>query len=375
MVGWVAVITRIKMILAHGRGRRRDAALLVLLAWLMGGQGSLTAGAIPSAEAFRDLSPVALAASPDGRTLYAACATGDQVLRLDVVHGTVTGRWPMPPSPSGLALSADGRWLAVACAATASTICVIDTASGKTVRTLAGGYTAMSPVLSSNSARLFVCNRFNDSVSVLDVARGKELARVEVAREPVLAALTRDERFLLVANHLPKGRADVSYVAATVSVIDLARRQVVKELRLPNGSINLRQISVSPDGRYACLALTQARFQLPVTQLSRGWVNTSVLTLIDLGAMDVLNSVVLDEVLRGAANPWATGWSGDGRWLCVTHAGTHELSIIDFPGLLAKLVALPGRAAPVKPNQRLQLPLRGRRPQRPIVPPWVASPS
>ena len=73
-----------------------------------------------------------------------------------------------------------------------------------------------------------------------------------MAREPVSAALTRDGRFLLVANHLPRGRSDVPYVAATVSVIDVAQRKVVKELRLPNGSINLRQICVSPDGKYAC---------------------------------------------------------------------------------------------------------------------------
>ena len=136
------------------------------------------------------------------------------------------------------------------------------------------------------------------------------------------------------------------YVAATVSIIDVAQRKVVKELRLPNGSINLRQICVSPDGKYACLAQTVGRFQVPVTQLARGWVNTSALTLIDLASLEVLNTVLLDDPDRGAANPWAVAWSGDGRWLCVTHAGTHELSVIDFPALLKKLAALPATPPP-----------------------------
>jgi mono/diheme cytochrome c family protein len=219
------------------------------------------------------------------------------------------------------------------------------------VKTLAAGYTALSPALSPDDKTLFVCNRFNDAVSAFDPLRDREEYRIQVAREPVSAALTRDGRFLLVANHLPRGRSDLPYVAATVSVIDVAQRKVLKELRLPNGSINLRQICVSPDGKYACVALNVGRFQVPVTHLARGWVNTSALTLIDLASLEVLNTVLLDDVDRGAANPWAAAWSGDARWLCVTHAGTHELSVIDFPVLLKKLAALPSTAPPLSSVQ------------------------
>jgi mono/diheme cytochrome c family protein len=222
----------------------------------------------------------------------------------------------------------------------------MDTASGKMLQTLAAGHTALSPVLSSDGKRLFVCNRFNDAVSLFDLSRGLEECRISVAREPVSAALTRDGRFLFVVNHLPRGRSDVPYVAASVSVIDVAQRKVIKELHLPNGSINLRQICVSPDGKYACLAQTVGRFQVPVTQLSRGWVNTSAVTLIDLASLEVLNTVLLDDPDHGAANPWAAAWSSDARWLCVTHAGTHELSVIDFPALLKKLAALPATPPP-----------------------------
>ena len=252
----------------------------------------------------------------------------------------------MPGEPSGLALSPDGTRLFVTCAAPASQVCVMDAVSGKVMRTLPAGHTALSPVLSPDGKTLFVCNRFDDTVSALDLRQDREEYRVRVAREPVSAALTRDGRFLLVANHLPRGRSDVPYVAATVSVIETASRKVVKELRLPNGSINLRQICVSPDGKYACLAQTVARFQVPVTHLARGWVNTSALTLINLASLEVLNTVLLDDVDRGAANPWAVAWSGDGRWLCVTHAGTHELSVIGFPALLQKLAALPATPPP-----------------------------
>ena len=293
-----------------------------------------------------DLSPMALALAPDGQTLYVACATAKQVLVFDPNRRAIALRWAMPGRPSGLALTPDGKRLFVTCAEPASPVCEVETASGKRLQTLAAGHTALSPVLSADAQTLFVCNRFDDAVSMFDLRQAKEVARIGVAREPISAALTRDGRFLLVANHLPKGRNDVPSVSATISVIGVAERAVVKELRLPNGSINLRQICVSPDGRYACIPQSVGRFQLPITQLARGWVNTAAMTLVDLKAMEVLNTVVLDDVDCGAANPWASAWSPDGRLLCVTHAGTHELSVIDFPALLKKLASLPDQPPP-----------------------------
>ena len=149
-----------------------------------------------------DLSPVALAVSPDGQTLYVGCATARQVLVFDTHQRHITNRLPLPGEPSGLELAPDGRRLFVTCKGPASQVCVLDTASGKVLKTLAAGHTALGPVLSRDGKTLFVCNRFNDAVSVLDLSQDREEARIPVAREPVSAALTRDGRFLLVANHL-----------------------------------------------------------------------------------------------------------------------------------------------------------------------------
>jgi hypothetical protein len=66
-------------------------------------------------------------------------------------------------------------------------------------------------------------------------------------------------------------------------------------------------------------------------------MNTSALSILDLAALRWLNTVLLDEVDPGAANPWDVACSRDGRGLCVSHSGTHELSIIDRPALHRKL--------------------------------------
>jgi mono/diheme cytochrome c family protein len=70
-------------------------------------------------------------------------------------------------------------------------------------------------------------------------------------------------------------------------------------------------------------------------------MNANAITIIGLSAMEVLNTVLLDDLNQGAANPWAVAWSGDGSRLIITHAGTHEISVIDFPALMAKLEGLP----------------------------------
>ncbi len=286
------------------------------------------------------LSPSALAASPDGTRLFVACETG-HLLTVDLRSGLVVRATPLPPAPSGIAMTNDGRLLYVTCGAPASVVCIIEAATGTVVGQFPAGHTALAPVLSPDGKALFVCNRFDNAVEIFDLATRRSVARIAVPREPVAAALTPDGRHLFVANHLHNGRADADYVAASVSVIDVAGRRIAKELRLPNGSGLLRDVRISPNGRYACVTHLLSRFHLPTTQLERGWINTNALTLIDVAAVEVVNTVLLDTVTSGAANPWAASWSADGRTLCVTHAGTHEVSVIAADALLKKLLVLP----------------------------------
>lgn len=295
------------------------------------------------------LAPSAVVASADGARLYVACEATAEVLVFDMGSKKVTARISVAASPSGMALSADDSRLYVTCAGPASTICIVDTAKGKVTGRLPAGYQAQSPVLSPDGRTLYVCNRFNNDVSVIDLAALKEVRRIAVAREPFSAAVTPDGQRLLVANHLHAGRSDVDVVASSVSVIGLPEGKVIKEIALPNGSTLLRDIRISPDGRHAVVAHILARFHLPTTQIERGWINSNAGSIIDLAELKLLNTVLLDNIDSGAATPWAVAWSRDGHRLLVTHAGTHELSVVDFPALLAKLAKVPATLDPGKP--------------------------
>lgn len=287
------------------------------------------------------LSPCALAVAPDEGRLFVAAATANAILEVDPAAGEVKRRIELPAPPTGLALNRAGDRLFVTCANPRGILCQVDTTSGEVVRRTPAGHMPVAPVLSPDETRLYLCSRFEGLVSVVDAATGKALQTITVEREPISAAVTHDGRRLLVAHHLPSGASSANRVAANVSVIDLTVNRVEKTLSLPNGSTTLRDIRVSPDGKLAAVVHTLARYQLPTTQLERGWMNTSAVTLIDVAAVEVINSVLLDSVDYGAANPWGVAWTADSARLLITHAGTREMSIIDVPGLLAKLALLP----------------------------------
>jgi len=292
----------------------------------------------------RYLSPCALTAAQDGRTLYVAAQSANQVVFVDRARRRAEASMTLSLSPSGLALSPTGSELYVTAGGPDGRVFVVDTASRRVRKTIPVGHTPLSPVITMDGRALFLCNRFNNSVSVIDTDQGTETLRIPVVREPVAAALTPDGRIVLVANHLPTGPSNAQVVAAQVSVIEVASRRRVADIDLPNGSTSLRGVCISPDGRYAYVTHILARYQEPTTQVDRGWMNTNALSILDMAALRWLNTVLLDDADHGAANPWAVACTQDGRRVCVTHAGTHELSIIDRPGLHAKLAAslLPG---------------------------------
>ncbi len=283
------------------------------------------------------LSPAALVADNQSKTLYIAQATAKQVAVFDIAAGKVTKAFSLPGNPSGLALSADRSRLYVTCALTKGQVKVVNLQTGRVSYRLPAGHTPIALVLSLDGKTLYVCNRFSNNVSVIDIAARKELTRIPVQREPVAAALTLDGNFLFVANHLPAGAADRGDIAATVSVINTKTNKVVNTIGLPNGTTSLQGICISPDGRYAYATHILGRYTVPTTQLERGWMNTNALSIIDVQNKQLIDTVLLDDVDNGAANPWAVGCTSDGKYICVTHAGTDELSIIDAPAMMDKI--------------------------------------
>jgi YVTN family beta-propeller protein len=293
-----------------------------------------------SVEAAGYLGPCEVAATKDGKSLLVLNLDAGQIAVVDTASRKVARTIPCPAKPTGFVLSPDGVKLYVTCATPAGSVAILDAATGQVSATIPVGHTPRGPAVTPDGKRLFVPNQFNNNVSVIDLEAKKELARVPVIREPIAAAVTPDGKLALIANQLPNDAADSYNVAAAVSVIDTASNQVA-HLRLPNGSSSLRGITVSPDGKYAYVVHLLSRYQMPTTQLERGWMNTNAMTVIDVAQKKLVNTVLLDDVDFGASNPWGVACTADGSKICITTAGTHELCVINAPAMLDKLLKMP----------------------------------
>ena len=298
------------------------------------------------------LSPQALVSSENGNLLYIAQGSAKQVAVFNTNSGKVIKTIALGAEPTGLALSADGKYLYVTCAAPKGRVCVIRTEPNRIIKRIPVGHGPRSPVLSPDGEVLYVCNRFHNDVSVINIKENKQISRIGVLREPFPADITPDGKWLYIGNHLPDEPANAEFVASKVCVINTVTRDVDASISLPNGSMGLCGLVVSPDGRYVYVSHILARYTVPTTQLERGWVNTNALSIIDVSNKKLLDTVLLDDVDYGAANPWGVCCTKDGKYVCVTHAGTDELSVIDTAALLDKIKDYHNKKAQDRPERQ-----------------------
>ncbi|MDP6544039.1 MAG: beta-propeller fold lactonase family protein [Phycisphaerae bacterium] len=297
-------------------------------------------------------SPLSVAVSPDGETLYVSDRTAGCVTVLDAIAGKKIRDVAIGGEPNALALSADGKTLYVA-RRKANSIALIDTAQTTVTGHISVGTWPVAVALAEKSNRLYSCNRGNHTVSVVDLTAGKEIKQIAVVRDPAFAVVTGDESRLVVANFMPAGAATAPDPASEISIIDTKAMRQTASVKLPRGSTMARGTWVSPDGKWAYVVHLLGLFDLPVTQLEQGWVHTTALSIIDLAKSERLATVLLDDLTQGAPDPWAVVGSRNGKKLWISHRGVHEVSTIDI-GRIHELLEgkIPAALAGVKDAQR-----------------------
>lgn len=349
------------------RNVRAISAVLVVLTFCIGLFACAgTFGTKTEPDAAGALSPSALAVDSARNRLYIAETDARRIDIFDTAQDMLTGSFPLPEKPSGIVLSPDGTRIYVTCGEETGNVLAVDTGSGDVLLTADAGHTPMSPVISPDGGTLYVCARFTNRIFIFDTGTLELKHTTPALREPVAADITPDGRYLFIANHLPSGKTIPDYVtdggvymigqyyssgyfntdreayvfSAVVLVYDTVYRRLVDLIKLPNGSTGVRGITVSPDGKHVYVTHVLARYHVPTTQLERGWINTNALSVIDAEKMKLTASVLLDDLDRGAANPWGVTCTDDGSHIIAAHAGTHELSIIDRSALHKRLDAV-----------------------------------
>ena len=274
-----------------------------------------------------------LAVSPGKKMLFVAQQTAKRIDIVDIATETVTDAVLLPNEVTGIAVSPKGDLLYATCSSDrwpAGMVCIVDILSRRVVHTIAVGHGARAPVVTPDGSKLFVCNRFNNDLSIIDLTSRSEVKRLEMVREPYCAAITPDGKTVVVGNLLPDDLSIDTAVSGKVTLVNVETLEVEKEIRLLPRSMSLAGVAISPDSNYAFITHIIGGNRI-CTTCEKGWMNKNCLSIIDLRTHEYYNTVELDITMEGMANPWDIAFTENQRYLCITHAGCHELSVINYP--------------------------------------------
>ncbi len=288
------------------------------------------------------LSPSRTIAVPGEKKIWIVSASESQpaLLLLDLTSEQVEQKIELSFHPSGLNISPNGEILYVAEYSTPGKLHLLQTNNGKVKHSIIVGDYPTDVCISHDGNKIWVANRFSNDISVVNPNKKEETIRIPAVREPVTLALSPDGKTLAVANLLPFQSSLDEYVSAQITLINTQNNQVIDHIALANGSQSIEGLCFSPDGTFLYATHILSRFLFPTTQIERGWINTNALSIIDMQGKKYYNTLLLDQVDKGAANPRSATVSSDGKKLFIALAGTHELMEINLPGMHKKLELL-----------------------------------
>jgi YVTN family beta-propeller protein len=297
---------------------------------------------IPTKQWPRYRSVAALVPSSDGRYLYVAEQTAKRISVVHLLSKTVKKIIQLPNEVTGIAVAPSGK-LYAACASDwwpGGMVCEVDAALGKVLRRLPGGQGARSPVVSPDGKTLYVCNQHGNDVSIVDIASGALVKKLYAYRQPFSAALTPDGSVLVVANCIPVQKStDQLNIASRILLINTVEQKVESVIPLPIGSHSVFNVAISPDGSYAYASHLVGMFTLPAIAIEGGWIHTNNIAVIDIKKKRLLNDFPLDDAKHGAANPWGIACTKDKSIVCVMHAGSNEMTVIDVQNMMKAAIA------------------------------------
>lgn len=292
-------------------------------------------------------SPGRMAFSPDTKMLAVCDETGNLVYLINPENGEIKDEWPIDDHPSGV-LWIDQNEIFVSGFETGDIITINTETGEQKLQEIKIPMISDMVYLGKRDEILAISSGLN-KIYFLNNTFNKILDEMNSGHHPTDIAVTPDGKLALIANLLPPGPANEPTAAATIDVIDLSTHQKIKDIPMLYGSTNLKDICISSDGKWVYAVHTRGRVSIPTSQLERGWVNTNVMSIIDMEKLELYTTVMLDMVSEGAADPTGIALSPDNSKAWVTIAGTHELAEIDLDKLHAYLA---GKSFPegISPN-------------------------
>ncbi len=274
--------------------------------------------------------PTAMTASPDGRTLYVVCPAQRAIATIEVRGRELSGLHAFSSAPRGVAVSRDGASLAVSFPGDGR-VEILDARSFAVRATARVGVEPAGMAFSCDGLRLFVANARSSDVSVVDVVSGAEVRRVAAGREPWVVVLSPDGATVAVVSRSANVGAPDRIPESEITLLDSTSGGVVRRVMLPSCHL-AESAAFTTNGRRLLVPLVRVRNLLPIVQVDRGWVMSTVLASIDVATGGVA-LLPLNGTSDSLPDPAGIAVTDDLAF--VTSRGTDRVAALRLAGALA----------------------------------------
>ncbi|HEY9063092.1 MAG TPA: RICIN domain-containing protein [Pseudobacteroides sp.] len=272
--------------------------------------------------------------SSDGSMIAVSDSTKSQLEIINASDGAIQKIVPLNGQPRDIVWN--GNQSVFVCEYGAGTVAEVNPISGSVTRRFSTGSKPLGTALIAG--KLVVSDYGLKKVSIVDLSSGSVEQDISVKDYPYFMDGTVDGKYAIVGHALPSGNAFAPKYAASVTFVDMSTKQAAANITLPQGSSNVRGIKCSQDGKWAYVLHTFGKTSLPTTQITKGWVMTNAVTIIDIAKKNIYTTFILDRITEGAADPWGLTISSDSKTMWVSVSGTHQVLKIDLNKLHQLLV-------------------------------------
>lgn len=282
------------------------------------------------------ITPINLAMSNDGITLYVVAQEACQLLEVDTRKDKVIRKIDVGYRPHSVALSGDGT-TAFVTNQWADHIFMIDLAEGRVTDTLSGGSGPAGVVLSPDGQHLYVVNSYSSDISIFDLESRKERRRLRTGNNPVSAAISPDGKEVYISSRRSVTGAYPEQPVTEMTVTD-ARTQRVSDRLMWHNAYIMENVAVTPSGDMALTTLIRPKNLIPAVQVERGWMMTDGIGIVERREGGRMVQLLLDEPNAYYADPFDLVISPDGKRAYVSHSGADRITVIDLDAIRKLLV-------------------------------------
>ena len=275
--------------------------------------------------------PFFLATNATGETVFVSEGPVRKVARINVTTAEVRLSAELEGQPRGLGLSPDEQTLAVSLAG-ADVVVLLDPENLRVLRTFPVGSGPTGLAFSAAGSLLVVANGESSDISVISLQNAKERLRLRAGREPFAVVAAPDGSQVAVVSRMAEVGDPSLPPRSEITLLDGTTGQVNRRIHLESCHMSEGAI-FTPDSRYLLVPALRTRNLLPIVQVARGWVMSSVIAVIDThtGTSTLLP---LMDPSQGFPDPSGIALDTEQGWLWIAAGGSNEVGRFHLDRLL-----------------------------------------